>query len=266
MSDDIKKSDEEVKKVETDSKETDPSESTPAETEARKIGWKPEEEYEGEEGKWVSAEEFVSRAPLYEKNRKLSKQLKEINKTVEQLKEHNKKIEEVAYQRAIDTLKAEKVKALDEGDHKAVADIDDKILDLKKDPLREKQDKKNNPEFDEWVGRNDWYNKDREMRYYADAIGLAYADENDHPDAEEVYAYAERKVRERFPEKFRNQNRSKTPSVEGGTKSQTKSKRPAWSDLPEIYQQVGGNFVRKGVMTREQYIDDLIKTGDIKGA
>lgn len=266
MTDELKKVEEEIKLEGTEEKPEQPPEPSPAETEARKLGWKPEDEYEGEEGKWISAEEFVSRAPLYEKNRKLTKKLKEIESTVEHLKKHYSKTEEAAYQRALSTLKEEKIRALDDGDHKAVADIDDKILDLKKEPLREKQENKTTAEFDEWVSKNEWYKKDEDMRDYADAVGRRYARDNDNPDAEEVYRYAEQKVMERFPEKFRNPNRAKPSSVEGGSKSQPKSKRPSWSDLPEVYQTVGNKFVRNGVMTKEQYIDDLIKTGDIKGA
>lgn len=260
MTEDVKPIEGEVKK-----EEAQPTEPTPTEIEARKLGWKPEEEYEGEEGKWINADEFVARAPLYEKNRKLSKKIKDVENTIELLKKHYAKTEEQAYKRALETLKQEKVKALDEGDHKAVADIDDKILDLKKEPIHEKQEKQSNPDFDEWVTRNSWYNTDEEMREYADAIGRIYARNNNNPDADEVYRHAEKKVMERFPEKFRNPNRSRPSSVEGGSKSQTKSKRPAWSDLPEVFQQVGNKFVRNGVMTKEQYIDDLIKTGEIKG-
>ena len=233
-----------------------------AEIEARKLGWKPENEYEGEEGKWIGAEEFISRAPLYEKNRKLSKKLKELESTVNLLSEHNKKVEESAYKRALETLKSEKVKALDEGDHKAVAEIDDQILELKTDKKPE-QEKPRNEEFNEWVSKNQWYEKDDEMRDFADFAGARYAAKNKGADPEDVYRYAEKQVMERFPEKFRNPNKARPSSVEGGSRSATKSKLPSWGDLPEVFQTVGNKFVRQGVMTKEEYIKQLVETGSL---
>ena len=45
----------------------------------------------------------------------------------------------------------------------------------------------------------------------------------------------------------------------------TKTSRPTWSSLPEHFQQAGNKFVRNGIMTKDQYIDDLIKLGELKG-
>lgn len=237
-------------------------EPTPSEVEARKLGWRPEAEFEGEEGKWVNADEFIARAPLFEKNRKLSRKIKDLESSVNLLKDHHSKVEEAAYKRAIDTLKAEKIKALDEGDHKSVVDIDEQIIDLKKEAKKEKT--ADNPEFDEWKSRNSWYETDKELKEFADIVGYGYAATHGNPDKEEVYKYTEDLVRSKFPEKFMNPNKRKPSAVESGSRDTGKQRRPSWSELPEIFQQVGGKFVRNGVMTRDQYIDDLIKTGDIK--
>lgn len=230
--------------------------------EARKMGWKPEDEYDGEPGKWIPAEEYVARAPIFEKNRKLTRKIKDLESSVSALKQHYERVEELAYNRAVSDLKAQKIKALEEGDHAAVVDIDDKIIELKKPKAPQVT---SNPDFDVWVERNPWYEVDEELKEYADFVGSRYASQNPGALPEQVYRHAESTVRARFPEKFRNPNKSRPAAVEGVSRSSSKSSKPSWNDLPDHFQQVGNKFVRQGVMTRDQYIDDLIKLGEIKG-
>jgi len=52
----------------------------PYEAAAREQGWKPKEEFEGDEGKWRPAKEFVERGELFGKIDTLGKELKETKK------------------------------------------------------------------------------------------------------------------------------------------------------------------------------------------
>jgi len=247
-----------VKKVEVAKEE---HQETEIEAKAREMGWNPDKEGV-EDGKWIGAEEYVARAPLFEKNRKLSRKVKELESSVNALKTHYTKIESIAYEKALESLKEKKIKAMDEFDHKTVARIDEEIQDMK--APRPQPQNIQDPNFLVWVEKNPWYEADDELKSFADKAGLAFAKATPDADPEEVYKYAERRVREKFPDKFRNPNREKPSSVEGSTKTQTKSSRPTWSSLPEHFQQAGNKFVRSGIMTKEQYIDDLIKLGEVK--
>src|SRR3990172_4739307 len=59
-----------------------------AEASARAQGWKPKEEFTGDPALWVDAKEFVGRAPLFDKIKTQSKDLKEIRKTVDAMAKH----------------------------------------------------------------------------------------------------------------------------------------------------------------------------------
>lgn len=264
----------EVKEVKADEKVEEPVKAeevqsepeTEIETKAREMGWNPDKDGV-EDGKWIGAKEYIARAPLFEKNRKLSRKVKELESSVGALKQHYSKIEELAYEKALETLKEKKIKAMDEFDHKTVAQIDEDIIELKK-PRNEqpRETTREIPEFSEWKERNTWYENDKELKAFADMAGRLYVEDHEDATPEQVYRHAEKKVRERYPEKFRNPNRDRTSSVEAGTKTQTKTSRPTWSSLPEHFQQAGNKFVRNGIMTKDQYIDDLIKLGELKGA
>ena len=62
------------------------------EVSAREMGWRPEEEYEGPEGNWVNADEFVARAPLYDGLSKQKKRIKRLEKVVNELSTNNRNI------------------------------------------------------------------------------------------------------------------------------------------------------------------------------
>lgn len=234
------------------------------EAKAIEMGWNPDKD-SVDPSKWVSAEEFVARAPLFEKNRKLSRKIKELESSINSLKGHYSKIESIAYEKALKDLKEKKIKAMEEFDHKTVAEIDEEIVDLKSKTARPQEKQTLLPEFVEWKERNPWYDADEEMKEVADKAGRAYALSTPDADPEEVYRYAEKRVREKFPDRFRNKNKSQPSPVESPSR-QTKPGKPTWGSLPEHFQRAGDKFVRNGIMTREQYIDDLIKMGEIKGA
>ena len=264
-----KKTEEKLPQTQTDEKQTDAkNETAPTEVETRatEIGWTPKEEFKGDPAKWVDAKTWVDRTELFEhpEFRKLRRKAKDLEGTVGQLKSHYEKVEQNAYARAVASLKQEKLAALEEGDHKRVLAVDDeldKLRDSKPAPI---QNNGADPAFLRWNNENPWYESDPDLHEYADFSGVRYARENPEKTSEEIFEYAARQTRKQFPEKFRNTNREKPSNVEGGRASPGKSGQPRWSDMPAHYQQAGQKFVNQGIMTREQYMQDLIKIGELK--
>lgn len=266
QADDVKKDDQ---KVEAETKQTEVADH---ETKAREMGWTPKEEFKGDPDKWVDAKDWVERAPLYDNKqnpfygemKKLRSKSRSLEKTVDELKQHYNRVEETAYQRAVETLKQQKLTALEEGDHKAVLQIDDRIDELKEQKRTAVQPPKLDPAFESWLEDNPWYDNDPRMRAYADEVGVRFA--NDHPDRppQEVFEYAAERVQGRFADKFHNARREQPASVEGGRTSPAKPGKPRWSDMPEHFQKAGDKFVRQGIMTRDQYMADLVKIGELK--
>ena len=73
----------------------------PYESQAREQGWKPKEEYEGDETKWRPAKEFVERGELFGKIDHMGKELKETRKALKMLQEHHSKVRETEYNKAL---------------------------------------------------------------------------------------------------------------------------------------------------------------------
>lgn len=244
----------------------DQVEPTANEVEARTAGWVPKEEYNGDENKWVDADEFVRRGPLFEKINNQSRELKEVKKTLQQLAAHHAAVKENAFKDALASLKAEKRAAFTEGDPDKIIAIDDKI-DAINDQKRQFEanrahevakavQQEVHPEFESWTNRNTWYNSSRPMRAFADALGVDLRAQGLSPSA--VLKEVEKQVREEFPKKFQNPNRDKPGTVEGTSKgSGTRSQS---YDLTDVERQVMERFVRQKVMTKDEYIAELKRT------
>lgn len=240
----------------------------PVENQARAGGWVPKEEYQGDEHKWVDADEFVRRGPLFEKINVQGRELKEMRKALEQLKQHHTAVKETAYKEALATLKAQKKDAFNEGDPDKIVEIDDKI-DALKDQQRQFQIQQAQeaqaavqstipPEFQEWTNRNPWYNNSKPMKAFADALGIELHSQGMSP--QEVLKKVEAQVKVEFSHKFQNPNREKAPAVEGSAKGTGKAASTERDNLTDIERSVMERFVRTGVMTKEQYIKELKQT------
>lgn len=229
----------------------------PIEERAREHGWLPKEEYDGDPVKWVDAGEFIRRGELFDKIESQSKELRAVRAALEDLKKHNGRVEEHAYQRALKELKAAKKEAMIDGDIDRVFQIEEQVETLqaerqKVDETPPPQQPEYNPEFVQWVNKNSWYERDPELREFADAYGQTL--KGQVPSV--ALAKVSERVRKAFPEKFKNSKAEASPSVEGA--SSRKSNADAFV-LTSEERQVMQRFVASGVMSEKEYIDQLKK-------
>jgi hypothetical protein len=230
---------------------------------ASAAGWKPLEEFEGDPGQWVDAKEFVKRAPLYEKNHKLKKEVNELRTTLHEVKGHISKVSEAAYNKAVRDLTMQRDQAIEDGDKEQVREIDRAIKEAEgiKVPVNNIH-----PAIKEWEDENGkWFYADQEIS----GFGLSYAQNylNNHPqDFEGAMKAMDSALRKAYPEKYEKSadKRPAPAAVEsggrsGGAKTYTKS------DLNDEQRSVMNRFVRQGIMTEEQYIKDLADSGVIGG-
>lgn len=242
------------------------------ESQAREQGWKPKEEYDGDPEKWKPAKEFVERGELFGKIDTLGKDLKETRKALKMLQEHHAKVKETEYKRAVDELKTLQKKHLEEGNSDGYLEATELLTDLKAEQkarsvVAESQPQGPDPRFVNWVSANKWYEKDAEMRKYADVVGLGYSKSNPDLDPEDVLKYVEGEVKARFKDKFVNPNRTKPSAVEGAG-SVTPTSKSSF-ELTDDERRVMNSFMRAGIigangMTKEEYISQVKATRGVK--
>jgi hypothetical protein len=244
----------------------------PVEDRARELGWKPQEEFDGDEAKWVPADEFVRRQPLFEKIESekrsriaMEKQLAETNKALKELGEHNKKIAENAYKRALAELRNAKKEALREGEAVLAEEIQERIEELKPEPVPEvPQYNPNKARLDAWYADNKWYLDNTEMRNVAD--GLAQDAIAKGKSVEDVLEELPAKIKKLYPEEFgmqrRNPNKEEAPNVETRGAAAA-GKKPAKYQPTEEEKKFARTFVAQGVFKNvEEYYQQLAEMGD----
>jgi len=254
----------------TDTKADKPALSS-MEQKALDMGWRPLDEFDGDPDDFIDAKEFVRRKPLFEKIEHQSKELKAVRVALENLKNHQTKVSEVAYQRAVKDLKEKQKQALVDGDVDSFYAVEEQREALEK----EKQEvvKANqaltvevpavNPVLDRWLDRNRWYEQKPHMRLFAEDVAMSY---KGRMEPEKILEKVEQAVKEEFPQHFRNKNKESVSSVEEASTRRTAGSSSGGNSnslssfertLNEQEKRVMANFVRAGVMTKEQYLKDL---------
>lgn len=233
---------------------------SPMEARAREMGWVPAEDFEGDPQEWVTAEVFVARKPLFDTLSKKNKEVKELRKAVEQLQTHYAKVEEHAYKRAIEDLRMQKKVAIREQDFEVAEELDEKIDELREQQMKaafKPQPLQPPPEIDQWMSENKWYVTDPELKQYADIIGKGLIGSGKDPG--EVLETVTKEVKARFPDKFRNPNRDKAPSVETKPNGKPPTKGKDYVELTDDERKSMNTFIKMGVMSKEEYIDSIRK-------
>lgn len=250
------------------------------EDQALAMGWRPKEEYEGDPDKWVSAETFVSRKPLFDKiedtskqNKQLKKEVDKLRMTVQELAEHNRKIRETEYERAKQELRAAKRAALAEEDHIKADEIQERIDFIKEQEAEEKLAAKQAPPPDEvpehpamaqWKSVNRWYTEDEEMKEYADFVGNKEIQKGNR-DPEAVLKIVAEKVRKQFKDSpfFRNPMKDKAPAVETRGAGSGSTNTPSKFKPNALQKEMAKRFVETGAFkTEAEYYEQLARMED----
>lgn len=201
------------------------------ERKAIEMGWDP-----NHEGKtFVPAEEYVNRAPLFQRIETQSRELKELKNLQKQMAQHMSSVRKEGYEAALKELENRKLQAVDTGDREQYQRAESEAVALRTkmeiDPLTTIVN--TSPEISQetvdWVNKNNsWYNdtsiENRKMKSAAEAIDTyltnqARIDQNTRtgqmPDInlKEHFKVVEKEVERLFPHRFRNMNREQPSSV-----------------------------------------------------
>lgn len=251
-------------KVEPDKKVE--AEEDKVESLAKEMGWQPKDNFKGEE--YVDAAEYIRKGQDIQDGMRKSlkdqkKQLSDMSGSITELKQHNERVykaEVSQLKKELSDLAKQKKTAIEDGDVDKVGELDEQIDTVKESmtPLEKSEKAETTPEFEDWVGENDWYLKDAEMAAYADT--LSELDQYKGAPFGRMSALVTRQVKEMFPDKFSQKKSERTPisRVEGGDRKTTSIKFTK-SDLTDSQKSIMSQFVKQGIMSEKQYIEDIAK-------
>lgn len=261
--------------IEGESKQStqSPSQMSDLEAKARDMGWRPLDEFNGDEVDFIDAGEFVRRKPLFDKIEQNSKALKATRDTLEAFKTHYQKVKETEYARALTDLKSQLRDAKKAGDHDLAFEIEEAKERVEQEQntfkaeqeeiARQNQVDNINPVFEQWISRNTWYKDAKYMRTFADEVGTSLHSKGISP--EQILVEVEKAVKKEFPHKFRNSNRDNAPTVESSS-SRPSKKTGALDDsfLSAQDKEFMHKFIKDGILTKEEYLTDMRKVYGVK--
>lgn len=249
------------------------------EAQARRMGWRPKEEFSRTPERWVDAKTFVERGMtelpvLRDRYRKLDGQFTGVTKELEatkttlaeqgrvlvELREMTKNAEDRAYIRAARELAQRERDAVAAADTVAYDAIQRERQDLDQHrprataeapPVRAeappaRQDPPQAPpEVQQWIQENPWFTTDPTLNQVAIAFDAEV--KREHPDwtVSEQLAEAKARVVARFPEKFGNPRRAAAATVLTSNNSPPPKKGKAVKDLPREFQEAFARFKRQ---------------------
>lgn len=249
-------------------------EPSPAEAEARLLGWRPLEEFDGPEDKFRSAEDFLAegkringflRKDLDKLRNEVSRRdqdIAELKQTLSEFAAFHRETEKKAYERAKAELLAAKKDAIREGDGDKVVELEEKMEQLRElDPGKlapKAPPPQVDPVFAGWVNENKWFAENAKLRVVANGYGELLRQEAPGLVGRPFLDEVKRRVAEDFPAAFGNQERNRPAAVAGSgeTRERSSGKR-GYNDLPPDARTMCDKFVKQGlVASRDQYVKE----------
>ncbi len=235
----------------------------PVITRATEQGWKPKEEFAGDAGTWVPADEFLRRGELFGKIKDLKSEIHSRDQRhTEELKLIQKELMAVR-KSSLEQAKRELQAQLDNTEDKTeairltkeVAKVEADIAEVKAPPA---QPVVNPPEVQTWLSdNNSWYNKDSDMTLDADSAAAVYVAKNPGASPKDVLVAVDKQMKRLYPDKFGEKKVSTPPSPESGIKKVVPpTGKKTRNDLPEEHRRVMEVFIKRGITTEKQYLAD----------
>ncbi len=232
---------------------------------AKSMGWVPEDQYRGNKDNWVDAQAFVDKGMndlpiLRERVRAQAKEMEQMNRDIEDFRRHHEETAQREYQKAMRDLQERERKSVEEGDTEAYDKLQKEKIAIAQQhrPAQPRE----NPVLTEWKNNSEWYGKDAEMTQYAESISDYVADKARREGRQNIFGTkqfleeVETEVKARFRDRFENPNRNEPPAVESGGRQRRSKTGRSYADLPADAKKACDRFVRRGLTTREQYVQD----------
>ena len=243
----------------------------PAEAEARLVGWRPQDEFDGPAEKWKPAAEFLEkgkqingfmRKDLEKLRTELSKRdatLAELQQTIKDFASFHQETETRVYERARKELQAERAEAISAADGERVIETEDRIAELdaahRAPAPAAKPAPKPDPIWEAWLSDNSWYRENRRARALCEGLAEEVREANPDLTGRGFLDEVKRLLTEEAPQFFKNARReAPAPVGASGERRPGGGGKKTYADLPAEARATCDKFVAQKLLTREQYV------------
>ena len=208
------------------------NEMSPLEQQAFDQGWRPQDDFKGDQDNWKTPKEFIKDgewlAKLKEKDQRIDRIEENFNK---QIADTNK-LHEARRQAEIKKLKVDQRDAVDAADTEAYDKAQEQIAELEKAPEQVEQQPVKDVAVTEWEAKNPWINDSNDEKTpVAQAIWNSYLQKNKGATTQEALAHVDDRISKLYPANNSNPRRDQPNTTETPRKVSRKGKALTMGDL-----------------------------------
>lgn len=233
---------------------------------AKSMGWVGEDKFRGDKSRWVDADKFVERGlndlpVLRERLRSQSKKINDMETDISQFKTYHEETLSREYNRAAKDLEDKQLATVEEGDTDAYQELQKQKHQLAMAHARYRPPQipaGENPLYKDWKDKTDWFEKKDGMTAYANSVSdnIATDESTKHLIGTKGFLdEIDRRVKLEFPDYFENPRRNSADTVESGGRQHRSRGSNTYNDLPADAKAACDKFVRRGQITRKQYLE-----------
>lgn len=236
---------------------------------AKARGWISKDEYRGKPEDWQDAKSFLDRnsslkTEVESLRDRIGQQEEAYAERLKRLESTNDRIIREDRDRLLRELARAKRAAVELGDTDEYDRLEREEHDYfsrqveherqERQPQKQQEQQPLLPETQEWLRRNSWFHETPAMQQIA--LGFYEEAKEGHPatrDESKRLAYVDKRMKEVYPDKFGDGNRSN--SVEGGSRNTPSGNSNKMSNLPPEARAACRKFIAKGIIKNEaEYI------------
>lgn len=207
---------------------------------ASEMGWRPKDQWQGDEGDWKPAKDFLK--TTRDINRDLHKQVKNLSKQMEGVQRATATMTERAISEARTKWEAEHERAVEEGDTAGAKKAANELAQLDKVKPEQAPD----PEGAAFAEKHSaWFGRDQEATDYAIRRAGELAKQGLPPSRQ--IAAVEREMKEHYPEYFPEKAPKKEPPAVADPQrtARTSAREKGYATLPPEARKACNDFVEK---------------------
>lgn len=235
---------------------------------AKRMGWKPQEEYKGDPERWTDAETFVKvgeeRLPVMKENyRKLEDKYADLERQVKAQTDYQKHMAKVQYERAKKELQEQKKQAVENADTELYERLEKQEEQINNDyspkevaPVSQEQQ-----EVAAWQQRNPWFANPNLQQKAVEMENAILGEESFKQMQDPFYqpmplSQRLEEVTRRMLEANKPKDARRLPSVEGARQTSGKKAAKTWSDIPTGDREKAEQWIKAGILSKEDYVKD----------
>ena len=269
----------ETQNTETQTTQAEEPKLTPDEERAIALGWKPQDQWEGDKGDWVPAKFWLRYGDLEQQLIVSREENKHKEKVLKSMQGHYVRVKEDSVKEVRDIIRRQKNEALKNQDYERVAELDAEAHVLEEgmkqkhnavdqEVIRDIQETPGpSPEFIAWNRMNPWYQagSNDPLTQEADALAIGFTRKFPGAAPSAVLQYVEDRIKRTFPEQFRPATKAPaaSPVDDGGGEARTTTSRSSKSSytLSPAEKEAAARFG----MSEKEYAEEVVKYDRRKG-